>query len=206
MDKKNVLGWLLFLPLAFGIQAIISLLFGFFFIGIGLKNQLFLDGVNSFVGNFVFILSVGYLSPSNKIKTTEIIFWISLSLSILSLLLGILNVYSIVGMETPNAILPILQILGSLYAVTLVPIFITKGASLDNLLGKIAGLGGMTTGVGVVISILGLIIGYLIKNWTTLFVGSVIFSIGVITWIIPYLWLTIVFNIAKRKIKKYENI
>lgn len=188
-NKKNVLGWLLFLPSAFGLQAVGSLALGLLFIGIGLKNQVFLDGVSAFVGNFLFTFCAGYFAPSKRIKITEIVFLITGFFAILSLILGLLGVYTSAQMPTPNSIIPVLQIFGSMYAVVLFPPLITPHTTLDILWRKIAGLGGGTTFLGGIILIIGIVIGIIAKTWGVVFIGLIILVIGVITWLFPYIHL-----------------
>lgn len=201
----KIFKWILFLPAAFCIQAIVSLLLGMLFIGIGLKNQVFLDGMSAFVGTLLFVFFAGYLAPSKKLKVTEIIFWVTIVFAVLSLVLGFFGVYTFVKMTTPNTIVPVMQIIGALYAIALVPSFFTKGATLDKLWAEIAGLGGAITFIGGAISILGLILGLIIKNWSTLSIGTIVLGMGIITWLYPYIHLYLGARRVKRIIKEMEN-
>ncbi|HUD18943.1 MAG TPA: hypothetical protein VMR81_00670 [Patescibacteria group bacterium] len=203
--NMKIFKWILFLPAAFCIQAIVSILFGLIFYGIGLKNQVLFDSINAFVGAFLFVFFAGYLAPSKKTKVAEIIFWIEISLAILNLVLGFLGVYTFVKMETPNSIIPVLQVLGALYAVTLVPILTTQGARLDQLWIAIAGLGGLIMFIGGAISILGIIIGLFSNHWMTLSVGAIVLGMGIITWLYPDIHLFLRVRRANKIIKKMEK-
>ena len=201
----SVLGWILFLPAAFGVQAVISLSLGILFIGIGFRNQVFLDSVSAFVGTLFFTVLVGYFAPSKKIRVSEVVFWIISILAVLSFILGLLGVYTFVDMETPHGIIPVLQILGAFYAVVLVPPLTIQGTTYDRLMGKIAGMGGGVTGLGGVVSALGLALGIIVSNWTTLVVGTVILGLGIVTWLIPWIWLYFITVRARKIVEHYEK-
>lgn len=209
MIKENkiweILSWMLFLPAAFSIQAVVSLFLGLLLIGIGLSNQIFLDGVSAFIGMLLFTFFAGYFAPSNKIKVGGIIFWIVTGVAILSFILGILGVYTFVEMATPHTIIPVLQILGAFYAIVLLPPFLIQDNNYDRLMGKVAGIGGGITGLGGVVSALGLVLGIIVSNWTTLVVGTVILGLGIVTWLIPWTWLYFITVRARRVLKNYER-
>jgi hypothetical protein len=185
--KSNVLMWILFFPLAFATQAIVIIILDLIFTAISINNQVFYDSLNAFVGAFLLVFCSGLFAPVNRIKVSNIIFVIFAVFDILNFIAIVSNLYQSAGMQAPEVIVPILSIFGGLYALTTVPAFVIKGITYDQLLGKIAGLGGMTTGIGVVTLVIGIIVRFILKNPSTLFIGEVLSGLGLITWAIPYL-------------------
>lgn len=198
----NILNWLLFLPVAFGLQAIFIVLLSSLFVLVGLNSQLFLDSVSAFLGTFLIILLSSYFAPSNKIKVGEVLCWIFLSLSIIGTLLIVFNIYSLVNMEKPNIIVPILQMTGTIYAGTFFPYLILKKYSYDTFLGKIAGLGGGTTFLGGLIIFIGFILKLFTNRWETFDAGKVVISLGIITWAYPWI---ILYISTKKAIKEINT-
>lgn len=199
-NLKVLLRWITLLPFSFLIMILINLFLGIILISIGLNNQIFLDSVSAFVGIFSLTFFTGYFAPAHKIKTTKIVSLAVIILAILSLILGIVGVFTLVKMETPNSIVPILQILGATYAETLIPYFTIKTISPDQLWPKLAGLGAVLTFLGITTSAIGLILGLINVGWTLFSIGIVILGFGFTTWLYPYIHLLLRMLILEKKL------
>lgn len=64
-----------------------------------------------------------------------------------------------------------------------------KESSTDAFLGKVAGYGGVTTGIGILVMILGLVLWLIGTGSFVLNLGLVILIMGIIIWAIPYVYL-----------------
>lgn len=202
-NKTGIFRWLIFLPLAILIAVVVNLLLGLILIGVGFQNQTFLDGMGAFVGTFLFVFSAGVLAPTKRDKVTLILFGIIVFLAILSFILTILGVEVFAERTMPNSLsIPVLQILGALYAVFLVPCFTTRGTTLERLWREIIALGTTVIVFGAILLIVGLVVGIIAGSWTTLFVGVVVLGIGTITWLFPYIHLFLRFKGIGLKTKK----
>lgn len=189
-NKMSIFRWLVFLPLAVLVAIIINLLLGLILIRVGFQNQTFLDGVSAFVFSFLFVFSAGFFAPSKHSRVAIILFGIIVFLAILSFILATLGVEVFTERAMPSRLsIPILQILGALYAMFLVPPLTTRGTTLEQLWKEIIALGTTVIILGGIISIAGLIIGIITMGWVTLSVGAVVLGIGIITWFFPYIHL-----------------
>lgn len=201
--------WVTLLPFAFVMQALITILLVYFFNFVGISNQLILDRVLPFIGTLTFIYVAGIWAPSNKIKVVELLFIFELILVLLQFLLVVLGIYRLTGMETPNINSNIFGLLGGYYALTLFPVFTTDNIYMDTRMGKIAGLGGSTFFIGILILLIGLLIGFTTKAWTAFSIGIVVAVMGLITWSIPYLYSFIgilrVNNYLKKEFLNYKT-
>lgn len=189
-NKTGIFRWLIFLPLAILIAVVVNLLLGLILVGVGFHNQTFLDGVSAFVVTFLFVFSAGVLAPTKRDKVTLILFGIIVFLAILSFILAILGVEVFTERTMPDRLsIPVLQILGALYAMFLVPCFTTRGITLERLWREIIALGTTVVIFGGILLIVGIIVGIIAGSWTTLSVGVVVLGIGTITWLFPYIHL-----------------
>lgn len=195
----TILRWVLFMPLAFAVQAIVVLVLGLVFSFVGINNQIFSDSLSAFVGSFLLVFLAGYFAPAKRIKTSEVVFLVIVSLDILNLIANLFGLYSYVGLDTPNKLIPVLGILASLYAVTIFPSFAIQESTIDRLMGRIAGLGGITIGIGITTLVLGIIVKIITTNKETIFIASVVLVIGIITWAYPFVRLML----WKRRAQKY---
>lgn len=187
-NKTSIFRWLIFLPLAFLVAVVVNLVLGLILLGVGFQNQTFLDGVSAFVFSFLFVFSAGVFAPSKRARVTMILFGIIILLAILSFILAILGVEVFAERVMPNRLsIPVLQILGALYAVFLVPSLTTRGTILERLWREIIALGTTVVIFGGILSIVGLIVRIIAGTWTTLSVGVVVLGVGIITWLFPYI-------------------
>lgn len=181
------LRWLLFFPLALLIATLGNLVVGLAFMGVGLRNQIFLNGVSAFVFGFLLVLSCGILAPSKQARIAMVVCGVLASLAMLSFVLAILRVEGFVERIMPDRLsIPVLQILGALYAMFLVPCFTTPGTTLERLWREIISLGVVVMYFGGILSIVGLIMGGVTQAWATLAVGAVVLGIGIATWFFPF--------------------
>lgn len=202
-NKTSIFRWLIFLPVAILIAIVVNLLLGLLLIKIGFQNQTFLDGVSAFVFSFLFVFSAGVLAPTKRDKVILILFGIIVFLAILSFILAILGVEVFTERTMPDRLsIPVLQILGALYAMFLVPCFTTRGTTLERLWREIIALGTTVVVFGAILLIVGLIVGIIAGSWTTLSVGVVVLGIGTITWIFPYIHLFLRVKMIGLKTKK----
>jgi 4-amino-4-deoxy-L-arabinose transferase-like glycosyltransferase len=198
-NKPNAFRWLIFLPAAVLIAIVINLLLGLLLIKIGFQNQTLLDGVSAFVFSFLFVFSVGMLAPTKQTKVATILFMIIILLAILSFILAILGVEVFAERTMPSRLsIPVLQILGALYAVFLVPPFTIRGTTLERLWKEIVALGITVMIFGGILSIVGLIIGITVRTWATFFIGIIVLGMGIVTELFPYIHLFLRFQKAKR--------
>ena len=202
-NKPSVFRWLIFLPVAILIAIVVNLLLGLLLIKIGFQNQTFLDSVSAFVFSFLFVFSAGMLAPAKHTKVATILFVIITLLAILSFILAILGVEVFAERTMPGRLsIPVLQILGVLYAMFLVPCFTTRGTTLERLWREIIALGTTVVVFGAILLIVGLIVGIIAGSWTTLSVGVVVLGIGTITWLFPYIHLFLRVKMIGLKTKK----
>lgn len=189
-SKWDILRWTLFLPMALLIAIIGNLLLGLILIGVGFGNQVFLDGVSAFVGSFLFVFSAGFFAPFKRTKVIGILFGIIVFLAILSFILAILGADVFVERVMPSRLsVPVLQILGALYAMFLIPPLTARGTILEQLWKEIVALGVTVMIFGGILLIAGLIIGIIVQTWTTLFVGIIVLGMGLVTELLPYIHL-----------------
>jgi hypothetical protein len=198
-NKPNIFRWLIFLPSAVLIAIVVNLLLGLLLIKIGFQNQTLLDGVSAFIFSFLFVFSVGMLAPTKQTKVATILFVIIILLAILSFILAILGVEVFAERTMPSRLsIPLLQILGALYAVFLVPPFTIRGTTLERLWKEIVALGITVMIFGGILSIVGLIIGITVRTWATFFIGIIVLGMGIVTELFPYIHLFLRFQKAKK--------
>jgi len=185
-----IIRWILFLPLALLVAIVGNLLFGLGFIGVGLQNQIFLNGVSGFIFSFLLVFSAGIFAPSRHAVVAICLGGVLTLLAILSFVLAILGVHGFVERVMPDRLsIPVLQILGALYAVFLVPCFIVPGATLERFWQEVIALGTVVVIFGLILSTTGVIIGIVTRIWTTFAVGGIVMGMGITTWFFPYVHL-----------------
>jgi len=198
-NKPSALRWLIFLPAAILIAVVVSLFLDLLFVKIGFQNQTFLDGVSTFVFSFLFVFSAGMLAPAKHTKVATILSMIIILLVILGFILAILGVEAFIERTIQDTFsISVIQILGVLYAMFLVPPFTIRGSTLERLWKEIIALGTIVMIFGGILSIVGLIIGITIRTWATFFIGVIILGIGIVTELFPYIHLFLKFKKAKR--------
>jgi len=198
-NKSSAFRWLIFLPAAILIATVVNLLLGLLLIKIGFQNQTFLDVVSAFVFSFLFVFSAGMLAPAKHTKVATILFVIITVLAILSFILAILGVKVFAERTMPGRLsIPVLQILGALYAMFLVPPFTIRGTTLERLWKEIVALGINVMVFGGMLSIVGLFIGIIVRTWATFFIGVIVLVMGIVTELFPYIHLFL----RVRKVKK----
>jgi hypothetical protein len=198
-NKPSAFRWLIFLPAAVLIATAVNLLLGLLLIVIGFQNQTFLDGVSAFVFSFLFVFSAGILAPAKHTKVATIFSVIITLLAILSFILAILGVEVFAERTMPGRLsIPVLQILGALYAMFLVPLFTIRGTTLEQLWREIVALGTTVMVFGGILSIVGLIIGITVRIWTTFFIGFIVLGMGIVTELFPYIHLFLRFQKTKK--------
>ena len=127
-----------------------------------------------------------------------------LLLSVQSFIFAILGVPIFAERTMPGMLaIPVLQILGALYAIFLVPPFIFRDYSLERLWKEIVALGTSVMIFGVILSIIGLIMGFTIRMWATFFLGVIVLGMGIITGLFPYIHL---FFKTQRAIKRMQSM
>jgi uncharacterized protein YacL len=120
-------------------------------------------------------------------------------LAILSFILAILGVEVFAERTMPGRLsIPVLQILGALYAMFLVPLFTIRGTTLEQLWREIVALGTTVMVFGGILSIVGLIIGITVRIWTTFFIGFIVLGMGIVTELFPYIHLFLRFQKTKK--------
>ncbi len=198
-NKPSAFRWLIFLPVAVLIAIVVNLLLGLLLNKIGFQNQTFLDGVSAFVFSFLFVFSAGMLAPAKHTKVDTILFVIIMLLAILSFILAILGVEVFAERTMPGRLsIPVLQILGALYAMFLVPSFAIRGTTFERLWKEIVALGTTVIIFGGILSIIGLIIGITVRIWTTIFIGFTVLGMGIVTELFPYIHLFLRAQKAKK--------
>lgn len=186
-NKTSIFRWIIFLPAAFLIVVIVNLLLGLILVAVGLQNQIFLNGITSFVGGFLLVFFAGIFAPSKRIKISKIIFGIVVLLAVFSFIFAIFGVEVFAERVMPDRLsIPVFQILGALYAVFLVPSFVIRGTTLEQFWREIIALSTIVIIFGGILSIVGLITGIFAQAWTTFFLGVIVLSLGVLTWLFPY--------------------
>ncbi|MCH8343921.1 MAG: hypothetical protein IH983_08030 [Planctomycetes bacterium] len=186
----SALRWVLFLPLALGAAVLGSFVFSL--LAAVFHNQTVINGVGAFVFTFLFVFSAGLLAPSKRSQLAMAVGAVLAVLAILSFLLALLGVEVFAERGMPDQLsIPVLQVLGVLYAIFLVPPCTVPGTTRERFWREIIALGAVVTMLGLVLAVAGLVTGMITRSWATLAVGGVVLAMGVATWLFPHVHLTL---------------
>lgn len=194
--------WILILPGAVLVGMIGSLVGGIVATPFG---QSAMDTSSAFFGTFAFVCASGVIAPSRRSKVTLVV---ASLFGLLALLRFSLSVFSTVeeyaGLPTTEKVLiPIAQVLGSLYASFILPPFVTQGSTLERLWREIIALGTVVGTFGALIALIGLILGLLGREWFGLSAGIGVLFLGVLTWLFPFVHVTLRVKRAKTMMKQH---
>jgi hypothetical protein len=189
-DKMRLLRWLLLLPGAvlcgMGgslIGGIVAMLFG----------QAAMDTASAFFGTLAFVCAAGGIAPSHRSKVifvaASLVTIFAIGKFALSEFTTIEPFASISARE--KVLTPVAQFLGSLYALFILPPLVTVGSTLERLWHEIVTLGTVVVMFGALVALIWLVVGLVGSGWIGLGVGLGVMLLGAITWLFPYIHLTL---------------
>ena len=156
-------------------------------------GQAAVDTTSAFVGPFAFVFAAGLIAPSHRRKVC-----IAAMLLITILALGTFMLSTFTNIEEfsqlsqrERILTPVAHFLGALYALFIFPPVVTSGTTLEHLWLKIVSLGVLVAMFGAVLGVTGLVVGLMGRGWLVLGVGLGVLGLGAITWLFPYMHVTI---------------
>lgn len=165
-------------------------------------NQSLTDAGSAFFGTFLLVFSAGMIAPSSRVKTATVFLCINLVLALSAFVLSVVT--SLEGFGDRSALdkvlIPVAQILGSLYALFLLAPVVVPGATLQDWHREIIALGTTVILAGVLISLAGLVVGLFGLTWAGLSTGAGVFVLGIATWLFPFFHLH---SRARRVMQEY---
>lgn len=194
--------WILILPGAVLAGMIGSLGGGILAIPFG---QFAMDTSSAFFGTLAFVCAAGVIAPARRSKTALIA---ASFVSLLALFRFTLSIFTTVqpfaGLSTGEKILiPIAQLLGSLYAVFIVPPLVAKGSTLEDLWREIVALGTTVVMFGALVIVLGLVFGLLGRGWIGFRIGFGVLGLGALTWCFPFVHVRLRLGRAKALMERH---
>lgn len=198
----KIFRWLIMVP-----GALCALMLGSIIGGIALSmfgSQSLTDAGSAFLGPFAFAFTVGLLAPSGRSKTTLVFACVFVFLALLNFILSVgTNIEGFADRCALDKILiPVSQILGALYAISLLPAIIISGTSLEPLWRSLITLGVVVLLLGILISTAGLLVGLFGPTWVGFTTGLGVLVIGAATWLFPFCHLFLRFRRAEVAIKE----
>ncbi len=171
--------------------AILAMMLGSLLGGIVLSafgNQTAMDSSSAFMGCFALVFIAGLIAPANKKKTTLIFAGLVTLIALISMVASVAT--SIEGFEDQSTLhkilIPVSQILGSLYATFLLPPLVTPDTSLEQLWKEINSLGIIVITLGIVVSLGGLVTRVFASTWAGVATGLGVIAFGLLTWLFPF--------------------
>jgi hypothetical protein len=197
----QLLRWLLLLPGAMLSGMVGSLAGG---IAATLFGQAAIDTAGAFLGTFAFVFAAGFIAPSHRGKVSLGAASLVAVLALGTFVLGVSTTIEEFAELSSRAkvLTPIAQLLGALYAVFLLPPLVTPGTTLDRLWREIVALGTIVAMFGGVVALAGAVVGLLGRGWMGLTVGLGVLLLGAVTWLAPFLHLTLRVNRAQATIER----
>lgn len=185
----KVLRWLMVVP-----GAVLALMLGSLAGGVALSifnNQNLTDAGSAFLGSFALVFATGLIAPSKRINTTFVFAGIIACLAALSFVVSVVFNLEPLSSRTTLAkvIIPVAQILGALYGSFLLQPMVVPNAKLEDLWREIRALGCIVFFFGILVSLVGLTVGLLGYSWVGLITGMGVITLGISTWIFPFIHL-----------------
>ena len=182
--------WVLIFPVAFLANMVGS--FAGALIGI-MFGQAATDTTGAFVGSFAFVFAAGLIAPSYRrkvgIAATLLVTLPALGTFLLSTFTSIEEFSQLSQRE--RVLTPVAHFLGAFYALFIFPPVVTSGTTLEQLWLEIISLGVLVAIFGAALGVTGLVVGLIGHGWLVLGVGLGVLSLGAITWLFPYMCVTL---------------
>lgn len=198
----RLIRWVLLLPGAILVGMIGSLVGGIVAMPFG---QSAMNTSSAFLGTFAFVCAVGIIAPSHRRKVMLVAVSLICLLALSSFVLSVFTtVEEFSGIPTKEkALIPIAQLLGSLYALFILPPLVTQGSTLERLWREVIALGTVVGMFGALVAFIGLILGLLGRGWIGFSIGIGVLLLGVLTWLFPFVHLTLRVNRAEALMKNH---
>ena len=189
-ENMQLLRWLLLLPGAVLFGMLGSVGGGF---AATLFGQVAMDTASAFFGPFAFVCAVGAIAPSQRRKVTLGAAALITLLAISQFVLSTFTSVEPFGFLSTSAkvLAPTAQFLGSLYALFIIPLFVTAGVTPERVRHEVFPLAIIVTLLGALLAAIGLVIGLLGHGWIGLSVGLGVLFLGALTWLSPFILLTL---------------
>jgi len=161
------------------------------------RNQSLIDSGSAFFGSFVLAFVAGLIAPTKRSKTTLAFASVIALLALLTFVLSVATDIQVFAdrRTLDKVLIPVSQILGALYAAFLFPPIIIRGTTLERFWRELIALGTVVVMIGILISVVGVFVGFFGRTWVGLTTGLGVFAVGVVTWLFPYCHL--LFRIRK---------
>lgn len=199
----TVLRWVLIVPVAIISLMIGSLAGGTIFSLWGLLGQGVADTGSAFAGSFAFVFACGLIAPSHKrtigLVAASFICILAFGTVILS---NFTNIEEFVRLSARERVVsPVAQVLGTLYAIFIGLPFLSAETVLDDLWRETRALGLLVFSFGVLLTIVGFGFALTRYGWLGVETGIGVVLVSVVTWISPFIHLSIRMNYMRRNIR-----
>jgi len=170
-----------------------------------LLGQSAVNTSSAFFGSFAFVCAAGVIAPSHRSKVTLVAASLVSFLALLGFALSVFTtVEEFAALTTrEKALIPVAQLLGSLYALFILPPLVTQGTTLERLWRELISLGTVVGMFGALVALIGLVLGLLGRGWVGLSVGIGVLFLGVLTWLFPFAHLSLRVNRAQALMKQH---
>lgn len=186
----RVLRWLLIAPGAILTGIAGSLAGG---IAASVFGQSAADTGSAFVGTFAFVFAVCLISPSHRqragVVSVSLVALLALGTFILSTFTTVEEFARLSPRE--RLVTPVAQFLGATYALFIGPPMLTPGTTLEGLWREVLALGSAVALLGGLFTVLGAGVGLTGLGWLGLKVGLSVVLLGAITWVFPFVHVTL---------------
>lgn len=201
----RLLRWVVLLPAALLAGMAASLAGGFLVIPFG---QAAIDTASAFAGPFAFVCAAGLIAPARRrdvgVVTASLVAVLALGTFVLSTFTSVEEFSQL--SERARILTPTAQLLGALYALFVFRPFVTPEATLEDLHRELLALAGVAAILGGALSVIGLVVGFVGRGWFVLGVGIGVLALAVVTWLFPFLHISLRVWTAGPVFKKHEDV
>lgn len=178
----TTLRWIALIPVA-----IVALMFGS--LAGGIIASAFGQDISyvgsGFFGSFFFVSTACAMAPYKKARAGQIS---SLMLAVLAMGTVILGNFTEIPEfhdlpDISKVTVPVFQIVGALYAMFIALPLILKAGTAEIFGRELAGASTVVVMLGVLVSSIGVVVGFLGAGWLTFMTGLVIVGLGIMTWV-----------------------
>jgi len=197
----RLLRWVLLLPGAVICGMLGSLAGG---ITASVFGQSAVDTTGAFVGTFAFVFATGMIAPARGREVSVGAAALATAVAFVTFALSMFTtVEAFSQLSVRGKVLtPVAQLLGALYALFLLPPLVTARSTLERLWREIVALGTVVATFGAIVVLVGTVIGLLGRGWIGLTVGLGVVLLGSVTWLFPFLHLTLRVSKAQSTIER----
>lgn len=197
------LRWILVIPGAIVALMVGSLAGGMILSLFGLLGQGSADTGSAFAGPLAFVFACCLLAPSNKrlagLAAVLLISTLALGTVVLSNFTGIEEFAKLSMRE--RVVSPVAQVLGALYALFIGLPLLSAGTLLEELWREIRTLGLLVILLGTILMIFGTGFALAGFGWLGFVTGACVVLLGVLTWVSPFIHLSVRVNSMNRNLK-----